>query len=144
MEKKDEDSNRDIDKIVMTILYADDDVEDRMLFLEAFSKLEPTVSCITVCNGKQLLQRIREAHRLPDLVFLDINMPVMDGRECLIEMKRDQRLRTIPVVIYSTTSNKREVEALLGLGAISFIKKAISFSQLCADLTRFIQSLNVR
>jgi CheY-like chemotaxis protein len=128
----------------MTILYADDDVEDRMLFLEAFSKLEPTVSCITVCNGKQLLQRIREAHSLPDLVFLDINMPVMDGRECLIEMKRDERLRTIPVVIYSTTSNKREVEALLGLGAISFIQKALTYSQLCADLTRFIQSLNVR
>jgi CheY-like chemotaxis protein len=128
----------------MTILYADDDVEDRMLFLEAFSKLEPTVSCITVCNGKQLLQSIREAHSLPDLVFLDINMPVMDGRECLIEMKRDERLRTIPVVIYSTTSNKREVEALLGLGAISFIQKALTYSQLCTDLTRFIQSLNVR
>jgi len=128
----------------MTILYADDDVEDRMLFLEAFSQLEPTVSCITVCNGQQLLQRIKDANELPDLVFLDINMPIMDGRECLIELKRDQRLRTIPVVIYSTTSNKSEVEALLRLGATSFIQKAFSYSQLCADLRRFIQSLNAR
>jgi CheY-like chemotaxis protein len=124
----------------MTILYADDDVEDRMLFLDAFAKVEPAISCITVCNGKQLLQRLREVQELPDLVFLDINMPMMDGRECLIELKQDQRLRTIPVVIYSTTSNKSEVADLLTLGAISFIQKASSYRQSCADLTRFIHS----
>jgi CheY-like chemotaxis protein len=120
----------------MTILYADDDLDDRMLFIEAFSEIRPSVLCITVCDGKQLLRSLRKVHELPDVIFLDINMPVMDGRECLIRLKRNRRLRTIPVVIYSTTS--------LRLGASSFIQKALSYPQLCADLTRFIQSLNVR
>jgi CheY-like chemotaxis protein len=128
----------------MTILYADDDLDDRMLFIEAFSDIRPSVLCITVCDGKQLLRSLRKVHELPDVIFLDINMPVMDGRECLIRLKRNRRLRTIPVVIYSTTSNKSEVEGLLRLGASSFIQKALSYPQLCADLTRFIQSLNAQ
>ena len=127
----------------MTILYADDDVEDQMLFLEAFSEVEPAVSCITVCDGKQLFEKLREAQELPDLLFLDINMPIMNGKECLLKLKRDQRLKTIPLIIYSTTSNKSEIEALLKLGASSFIQKAFSYPQLCADLTRCVLSLKL-
>lgn len=127
----------------MTILYADDDFDDRMLFTEAFSEIEQPVSCITVCDGKQLLQTLKNASELPDVIFLDINMPVMDGRECLIALKRDRRLRNIPVVIYSTTSSQSEIKGYLQLGATSFIQKPDSYQKLCACLARFVQSLNM-
>lgn len=127
----------------MTILYADDDFDDRMLFTEAFSEIKQPVSCITVCDGKQLLQTLKNAPELPDVIFLDINMPVMDGRECLIELKRDRRLRNIPVVIYSTTSSQSEIKGYLQLGAMSFIQKPDSYQKLCACLATFVQSLNI-
>ena len=126
----------------MTILYADDDFDDRMLFLEAFSEVEQSISCVTVCDGQQLLQMLNKAQNLPDAIFLDVNMPVMDGRECLIELKRDRRLRNIPVVIYSTTSSQTEIKGYLQLGAMSFIQKPDSYPKLCACLERFVRSLN--
>jgi CheY-like chemotaxis protein len=127
----------------MTILYADDDFDDRMLVQEAFSEIEKAISCITVCDGLQLLQLLDKAQKLPDVVFLDINMPVMDGKACLMALKRDQRFRNIPVVIYSTTSNQTEIKDYLQLGAMSFIQKPDSYPKLCSCLARFVQSMNV-
>lgn len=126
----------------MTILYADDDFDDRMLVQEAFSEIEQPISCITVCDGQELLELLNKLQELPDVVFLDINMPVMDGRECLIELKRNRRFRNIPVVIFSTTSNPAEIKDYLRLGAMSFIRKPDSYPKLCACLARFVQSLN--
>jgi CheY-like chemotaxis protein len=128
--------------MALTILYADDDSDDRMLVQEAFSEIEQSVSCITVCDGRQLLQLLNKVQNLPDVVFLDINMPGMDGRECLIELKRDRRFRNIPVVIYSTTSSQTEIKDYLRLGAMSFIQKPDSYPKLCACLARIVQSLN--
>ncbi len=126
----------------MTILYADDDFDDRVLFAEAFLEISPSVSCLTVCDGKELLLALGSATKLPDVIFLDINMPVMDGRECLIALKRDRRLRTIPVVIYSTTSNQSEINSFYQLGASLFVRKPRSYPELREDLTRIFDSLN--
>ena len=127
----------------MTILYADDDFDDRMLFLEAFSEIERSISCITFCDGRALLEMLNKAQKLPDVIFLDINMPVLDGRECLIELKRDSRLKNIPVVIHSTTSSQTEIKGYLQLGAMSFIQKPDSYPKLCQCLARFVKSLNM-
>lgn len=128
-------------RMFMTILYADDDVDDRMLFTEAFSEISPSVSCITVCDGQELLRTLDKTQNLPDVIFLDINMPVMDGRECLIALKRDRRLRTIPVVMYSTAANQNEIKAFHQLGATTFIRKPGSYPELRADLAKFFCSI---
>ena len=66
----------------------------------------------------------------PDFIFLDINMPKVNGIECLIKLKSDSRLKRIPVIIYSTTSDENEVRKIMMLGAHDFISKAISFDEL--------------
>jgi CheY-like chemotaxis protein len=124
---------------LMTILYADDDHDDRDLMTEALNEIDPTISCQIVNDGQELLNILQRTSELPDYIFLDINMPVMNGRECLIELKKDRRFRQIPVVIYSTTIDNSEVSELYDLGAITFIQKPNNFADLCVQLNLFIK-----
>lgn len=125
----------------MTILYADDDVDDCEIMKEIISQIDPTISCITASDGKEALKLLGETSILPDTVFLDVNMPVMDGRECLLAIKSNPRLRDIPVVIYSTTTNDAEKNELHRLGAFDFVHKASNFRKLQADLHHVIERL---
>src|SRR5688572_21592907 len=112
--------------MAMTILYADDDQDDRELLSEALHEIDPAISCIVANDGKEALHLLHVQPALPDYIFLDVNMPVMDGIKCLIELKKDTRLRDIPVVIYSTTTNHQEIGDLYKLGACYFMSKANS------------------
>jgi CheY-like chemotaxis protein len=123
----------------MTILYADDDRDDRELMTEALSKIDPSISCQTASDGQHVLELLRNSNELPDYIFLDINMPVMDGKQCLVELKNETRLKNIPVVIYSTTQDAKEINQLYRMGASSFIQKPNNFSELCATLGLFIR-----
>lgn len=124
---------------LMTILYADDDRDDRDLMTEALNEIDPSISCQIAADGQELLNMLHKNSELPDYIFLDINMPVMNGRECLIALKKDKRLREIPVVIYSTTVNNSEVNDFYHLGASTFIQKPNNFADLCIRLTLFIK-----
>ncbi|MBT1696440.1 response regulator [Fulvivirgaceae bacterium PWU4] len=123
----------------MTILYADDDHDDRELMSEALQKVDPSISCLTANDGQNVLDILNESSDLPDYIFLDVNMPVMDGKKCLVALKKDQRLRDIPVVIYSTTTDNTEIKQLYNLGASSFIQKPNNFSDLCSALNMFVR-----
>ena len=125
----------------MTILYADDDADDCELLTEALSHIDPSISCITANDGREALQILQETRVLPDSVFLDVNMPVMDGKECLIEIKKNPRLREIPVIIYSTTTDLGEKARLHDLGAFEFINKANTFSELRKNLDAVLTRL---
>jgi CheY-like chemotaxis protein len=125
----------------MTILYADDDKDDRDLLSEALGQIDPSISCITAHDGKEVLSILENEDVLPDYIFLDVNMPVMDGKKCLTELKKDKKLRNIPVVIYSTTTNTSEIRNLYELGASDFLTKANSFSELCISLNLMISKL---
>jgi CheY-like chemotaxis protein len=125
----------------MTILYVDDDFDDRAFVAEAFREIDPAISCLTACDGVQALRTLNNAVQLPDFIFLDINMPVMNGKECLEKLKNDERFRTIPVVMYSTTTDPSEIDFYYKLGAMSFVKKPHSFTQLCSALSNFLQSV---
>jgi CheY-like chemotaxis protein len=125
----------------MTILYADDDKDDRELLSEALGKIDPSISCITAHDGREALSILENKEALPDYIFLDVNMPVMDGRKCLTELKKDVTLRNIPVVICSTTTNTSEIVDLYKLGACDFLSKANSFSELCVSLDHMISKL---
>jgi CheY-like chemotaxis protein len=90
-------------------------------------------------NGMDALQWLNEATTPPDYIFLDINMPVMDGKECLVEIRKNPRLKEIPVIIYSTASEPREIATLYFLGASSYITKPRSYNELMPVLLSFFE-----
>jgi CheY-like chemotaxis protein len=125
----------------MTILYADDDSDDCELLVEALERIDPSIECRMANDGKHALEVLNDFDDLPDYIFLDVNMPVMDGRDCLMELKKDDRYKEIPVVIYSTTKNANEISDLYELGAVDFLAKPNTFEELYRSLDRMISRL---
>lgn len=122
----------------MNVLLVDDDSDDVELFKDAIRELSPDIVCWSAKDGEQGLKLLREELLvLPDCIFLDVNMPVMDGRECLSSIKSDSRLRGIPVFMYSTTSNDTEISLLKRLGAKDFVIKPPRFD-LLVDLLKTV------
>lgn len=123
----------------MVILIVDDDAEDREFFKEALTEINPAIRCYAAKDGKDALQQLNQELVIPpDYIFLDINMPLMNGRDCLIEIKKSTRLRHTPVVMYSTTSDTDEIKSYYALGAHDFLIKPSSFKKLVEALTSII------
>src|SRR4028118_19225 len=99
------------------ILLADDDVDDIMIFKEVLNELNLPVRLTTIDNGEKLMQLLQEDEALPDVLFLDLNMPRKTGMECLKEIKSAEALRRLPVVIFSTSFKKETVDCLYESGA---------------------------
>jgi CheY-like chemotaxis protein len=120
---------------------ADDDADDAEIFAEALAAVNPGILCEYASNGKILLDKIR--HRksdLPDIIFLDINMPEMNGWDSLTELKKHSSLKDIPVVMYSTSSTHRDIQAAKKLGANFFYTKPDNFRQLKLFLENLIKN----
>jgi CheY-like chemotaxis protein len=110
----------------MTILLVDDDADDRELFFEATKEFDSTVKCIAAANAQEALLYLNDpANALPDFIFLDLRMPGLSGQQCLIEIKSDNRLASIPVVVYSTSRDEKESNRLKELGAAHFMSKPV-------------------
>lgn len=122
------------------ILLVDDDLDDRELFVEAFSFLEGSAEVETLEASEKLLHHLERAETLPDYIFLDLNMPRKSGKECLKEIQEDARLKEIRVVIYSTSINPRDVAETYGDGAYCFIQKPNSFSELKKLIQKVVTS----
>jgi CheY-like chemotaxis protein len=109
---------------IKKLLLADDDRDDRELFAEALAAVDPSVICEEAEDGKQALQRLAaEQADLPNLIFLDINMPVMSGWEVLKHLKENRHYAKIPVIMYTTSSGEKEKRIAADLGAICFVTK---------------------
>lgn len=113
----------------MTILYIDDDIEDIEIFQDALGDVDPSVQLLTARNGKDALALLGAAEVLPDYVVLDINMPGMDGKSCLQEIRKEKRFDPIDIVIYSTNGLPQDIEKIESLQA-RFVRKANSFDDL--------------
>ncbi|WP_323815560.1 response regulator [Cellvibrio sp. NN19] len=122
----------------LTILMADDDADDRLLAKEAMHESRVLNELHFVEDGVQLLNYLRgigdfenrDLYPMPGLVLLDLNMPKMDGREALAEMKSDPNLRRIPVVILTTSKAEADMVKGYDLGAASYISKPVTFDAL--------------
>jgi CheY-like chemotaxis protein len=111
----------------MVIFYADDDLDDRELFADALEEVNPGVKLFLAGDGKEVIDLLEKHREVPDFIFLDINMPVMSGKECLKRLKMVDRLKSVPIIMYTTTSNKEEFKNLVLLGASDCVVKGVSF-----------------
>ena len=122
-----------------TFFIVDDDADDQEIFLAAVKEVDETIKCITVDNCEEALNQLKNnKNPLPDFIFLDLNMPRINGRQCLIELRKVAHLKHIPVIIYSTSSLKKDIEETAELGADMFITKPSKFDDLCKTLTNVI------
>lgn len=114
-----------------SILLADDDLDDTELFSEAVYEVDPTVLFYSATNGSEVLLTLQTSKiKNPNIIFLDINMPNVNGWECLKALKEDQQLSNIPVIIYSTSSAQRDKQMAADLGALYFLTKPERFEEL--------------
>lgn len=112
-----------MDKDLLHILLADDDESDRFLFIEAFEELNLKTRVNTVNDGIQLLEYLTQKDGpLPNILFLDLNMPRKNGLECLQEIKSNEHLKGISIVIYSTSASEKDLEDTFLYGAHVLLK----------------------
>ncbi|SHM74963.1 response regulator [Flavobacterium chilense] len=113
------------------IYLADDDDDDRIMFVEALQEVDSSVILTQAEDGKQLMDILNEnSDPLPEVVFLDINMPKLDGFECLEEIKQHTRLKKLFVIMLSTSSDPITIEKAFDLGATFYAVKPSTFDEL--------------
>jgi CheY-like chemotaxis protein len=121
------------------ILLADDDEGDRLIFKEAFDELKLMTKVETVNDGIELMKYLNDkALPLPDILFLDLNMPRKNGLECLKEIKQDDRLKNISIAIYSTSASDTDMEATFLNGANIYIHKPNDYTMLKQSLDKAV------
>jgi len=122
-----EDGQKPENKEPIKILLADDDKDDQELFNEALTETKIPADLTTVDNGQELLDKLKDpAEPNPDIIFLDINMPVKNGKEVLKEIKKDEELKEIPTVMLSTSDHSKDVEESFEAGANLYVPKPFS------------------
>jgi response regulator RpfG family c-di-GMP phosphodiesterase len=110
--------------IPLNVLLADDDIDDRHFFDKVLKTLPILTQLATVEDGEKLMTYLSEnSGKLPDILFLDLNMPRKNGSECLSEIKHDEKLKRLPVIIYSTHKHEKHADLLYKKGAHYYIRK---------------------
>jgi CheY-like chemotaxis protein len=109
------------------IFVADDDEDDRLFFQEVIKELPYLVHLTMAKDGEETIKALNNLPQLPDLLFLDLNMPIKNGLECLKEIKHDKNLRVLPVIIFSTSSFPKTINQAYDAGAHLYIRKPNDF-----------------
>jgi CheY-like chemotaxis protein len=112
-----------------TCLLVDDDVDDQEIFCTVIDVIAPSSRCITAINGQSALAMLRSGEVNPDIIFLDVNMPLMNGRQFLQEANQAKLLNNVPVIVLTTSSDHKTRTDVLDLGATRFITKPDRFSE---------------
>jgi CheY-like chemotaxis protein len=128
------------------ILLAEDDEEDRMMLQDASREAGIGIPIRCVENGEELLDFLYQRKNYADpkacpkplLILLDLNMPKLDGRQALEEIKNEERLRKIPTIVFTTSNAREEIRRAYASGASSFIIKPFSFNSL-VDMMKIIK-----
>lgn len=123
----------------LNVLLADDDADDRLFFKEAMEEINIDTMVSIVNDGNELIDYLnRPDNYLPDILFLDINMPGKNGLECLRELRDDTRFSEILIVIYSTSNADRDIQEAFRYGANVYLKKPGDFAELKASLANVL------
>jgi CheY-like chemotaxis protein len=114
----------------LNVILADDDDDDRYMFNEAIKELRLDINTQMVRDGLELMNCLENSEQLPDMIFLDLNMPVMDGFQCLEKIRKNIRYKDVSIIIYSTASSDIYINKTFSLGANIYLIKPNSFNEL--------------
>lgn len=130
---------------LLKILLADDDEADRLLFIEAFDELNAGTYIQTVNDGVELMELLLHTaiENLPDILFLDINMPKKNGLDCLKEIRSNKKFQEISIAIFTTSSSQGDMENTFLLGANVYINKPNNFQKLKKILEKSLSYASV-
>jgi len=125
----------------VNVFLADDDSDDRELFLEAINEAKLPMNFISFRDGDELMNHLYERENInPDIIFLDINMPLKNGKECLADIRSSTNWNHVPVVMFSTSLNQDDIADTYKLGANLFISKPSNFASQI-EIFRYVFSL---
>jgi CheY-like chemotaxis protein len=125
------------DKKNTHILFSDDDTDDALLFTQAADLLTSPILLSFAEDGEQLMRYLAK-EMLPDMIFLDLNMPVKNGLECLAEIRGDKKLDWLPVIVYTTSDNPKDIETCFELRANLYVVKPTSFEAIIKTLKKIL------
>lgn len=122
------------------ILLVDDDEDDQLIFTDALAELTSDMQCLIASNGYEALTQLKKEGEAPSVIFLDLNMPVMNGFEFLDMLRCMHQLKEIPVVVFTTSNDPIDQERSKEYGVKKFFTKTSDFSQLKAKLHELLNS----
>ncbi|TDS11987.1 response regulator receiver domain-containing protein [Maribacter caenipelagi] len=125
----------------MNIYIADDDFDDRDFFMEALKNIDINTEVSQFDNGVDLMDKLFSDVNLPQVIFLDLYMPIMDGFECLIDIRNFKKFKDIYIIAYSSIYRDREVNQLKEDGANQFLKKSSSLKELKKLLSKSLRKV---
>jgi len=118
----------------------DDDRDDHEFFLEALQEIDSSIRCTAFFDGEQALQQLKNGgSEVPDLIILDTNMPKLNGKQILAELKRMPNVKEVPVVMYSTFFSERDNIELTNLGAMHYLAKPSKFEEFRSSLKELLE-----
>lgn len=121
------------------ILLIDDDEDDQLIFKDALRETSVSYECLIASNGLEGLHLLSQGTELPAIIFLDLNMPIMNGVEFLTSIKQNPLYTHIPVIIFSTSNSPMDKQRLPKLGASRFITKSGDFTKLKESLAEILK-----
>lgn len=122
---------------IRTVFIADDDSDDLMLFQDALATIDSKIKLEHVENGNALLSLLN--HLRPDLLFLDLDMPGKNGLECLVEIRKNPRYTSLPIVVFSSTSRPANIETAYEMGGDLFFIKPAIFNDLVSSIRAILE-----
>lgn len=126
------------------VFIVDDDIDDIEILTEALNSVDETISCNNALNGAEGLAKLKDKEiPTPDIIFLDLNMPLINVRQFLERVKREEMLKDIPVVMYSTSGIAAEINEVISMGATGYIVKPDSLSSLVKELKKLFTAPQV-
>lgn len=124
------------------IFIIDDDVDDQELLIEAFTEIDSCLKFSTAVNGREGMNMLIEGIvQKPDLIIVDMNMPMINGKQFLEEIKNDPLLKELTVIICSTSANDKDIKETLELGAAQYFQKPSSYVALIKELSSILENL---
>lgn len=130
--------------MICKILIGEDDSEDQFILEEYFQEQGYKGIVAFERNGRKLLEflsGIKDQDRLPELIVLDLNMPILNGTQTLFELKQDSRFSDIPVIVYSTSNNEHEKRKCMNFGAVDYLVKPITVEEGDKMVKKFLMFL---
>lgn len=130
-------------KPILNVFLADDDSDDRTFFSDALREIPIQTKISEFNNGVDLMaELLSETAAKPDVIFLDLKMPMMDGFECLADIRDLKQYKNTPVIIYSTSYHPKEIDRLNEMGASLYLQKPSSYNQLKTLLHKCLRYVN--